>query len=441
MTIETVQTRFGQYRGRQEEGCSVFKGIPYAKPPVGALRFKAPEEPESFEGVRNALHFGNRAMQFGSQEGDFYYKEFFLDPAFVPPMSEDALYLNVWTPAERTDEALPVAFWIHGGAFLGGFGSEMEFDGAEYGKRGVILVTINYRLGAFGFLAHEELSAENPDGVSGNYGILDQIAALRWVHENIAAFGGDPNRITVFGQSAGCMSAQTLISSPLTRGRIAGAILQSASGYKGGFNRDVPMRNAYAVSKRLMQIAGAKDIAALREISADKLLEATGRLMRENTERDDMDLPFLPVIDGAVLPYGYNDTVDRKQHHDIPYMIGCARNDMQMDAKDPRDGELYKGCVAWSLKNEELGRSPCHVYLFAHSPLGDDAGAFHSSELWYMFGTLSRSWRPKTQEDYALSERMLDYWTGFMKNGVPSAENPGEWEPCTKANPFVMELV
>lgn len=114
---------------------------------------------------------------------------------------------------------------------------------------------------------------------------------------------------------------------------------------------------------------------------------------------------------------------------------------MQMDAKDPRDGELYKGCVAWSLKNEELGRSPCHVYLFAHSPLGDDAGAFHSSELWYMFGTLSRSWRPKTQEDYALSERMLDYWTGFMKNGVPSAENPGEWEPCTKANPFVMELV
>ena len=440
MTIETVQTRFGQYRGKREEGCSVFRGIPYAKPPVGERRFRAPEEPDCFAGVRDAFQFGNRAMQFGSREGEFYYKEFYADPAFMPPMSEDMLYLNIWTPAESTDEALPVAFWIHGGAFLHGFGSEMEFDGAEYCKRGVILVTINYRVGAFGFLADEELSAESPQGISGNYGILDQIAALRWVFENIGAFGGDPERITVFGQSAGCMSTQTLVSSPLTKGMIAGAVLQSASGYKAGLNRDLPMKDAYGVSKQLMRIAGVRDIAGLREKSAEELLQAMGELMQENKEKGDRNLPFSPVIDGYVLPRGYNDTVDQNRHHNIPYMIGCARNDMMMEAENPKDGELLRGCMAWSLKNEELGRKPDYVYLFARRLLGDDAGAFHSSELWYMFGTLNRSWRPKTEEDYALSARMLDYWTAFMKTGVPAAEGRPVWEPCTKANPFVMEL-
>lgn len=440
MTMETVQTRFGQYRGIREEDHSVFRGIPYAQPPVGELRFKAPGEPEHFEGVREAFRFGSRAMQFGSREGEFYYKEFFSDPAFVPPMSEDALYLNVWTPAESTDAALPVAFWIHGGAFLNGFGSEVEFDGAAYCKRGVILVTINYRLGAFGFLANEELSAESGTGVSGNYGILDQIAALGWVRENIGAFGGDPERITVFGQSAGCMSTQTLISSPLTKGMIAGAVLQSASGYRAGFNRDVAMEEAYAVSKQLMRIAGVQDIAGLRQKSAEELLQAAGALMAENAEKGDTGLPFLPVVDGHVLPLGYNDTVDAGLHHDIPYLIGCARNDMMMEAEDPMDGDLLKGCVAWSLKNEELGRKPNHVYLFARSPLGDDAGAFHSSELWYMFGTLGRSWRPKTEADHALSERMLGHWTAFMKTGNPAAEGQPEWATCTKENPFVMVL-
>ena len=256
-----------------------------------------------------------------------------------------------------------------------GFSHESEFDGAAYCERGVILVTINYRLGAFGFLAHPWLSEESGVGRSGNYAILDQIAALKWVKENIAAFGGDPENITVFGQSAGCMSVQTLVSSPLTENWISKAIFQSAGGYDTGLNRDMPLSEA--------------------EIK------------------------------------------------DIPYMLGSTADDIGVFPEMKEKGEhggIYKGCINWSLALEKLGRKPAYVYYFTRALLGDDAGAFHSSELWYMFGTLGRSWRPKTEGDYALSKEMMDDWTNFMKTGNPNAEGKDDWKPCTKDDPYVQVL-
>ena len=194
-------------------------------------------------------------------------------------MDEDCLYLNIWTPDVSTDKKLPVAFYIHGGAFLNGFGSEIEFDGEAFARRGVILVTINYRLGAFGFFAHPGLKQEDPDGCCGNYGIYDQIAALQWVRDNIANFGGDPDKITIFGQSAGAMSVQTLLSSPLTKGMIAGAILQSGGGYKGGFNSNRTLEQAEMLGSKYMEICGASTLEDMRALSPQQLMDGLFKLM------------------------------------------------------------------------------------------------------------------------------------------------------------------
>lgn len=215
MGLLSVKTKYGQIQGVERPGCTLFKGIPYAKPPVGRLRFEAPQEPEAWESCRMVDQWPNRAMQEPQTEG-FYGKEFYSDGAYyTDECSEDCLYLNIWTGAVSAEEKLPVAVWIHGGGYTVGYSWEPEFDGEAWAEKGVILVTVGYRLGVFGFLAHPELSKASERGISGNYGILDQIAALKWVHENIGVFGGDPDNVTVSGQSAGAMSVQTLASSPL----------------------------------------------------------------------------------------------------------------------------------------------------------------------------------------------------------------------------------
>ena len=203
-----VKTASGKVSGVVENGVNVYKGIPYAAPPVGDLRWKQPQPAKSWKGVRACDKFGPASLQGGSAEGSFYWKEFYQGGA--PEMSEDCLYLNVWTSSSR--KKMPVMVWIHGGAYMNGYGHEIEFGGEAYASKGVILVTLNYRLGMCGFLAHPLLDEENGGHGSGNYGLYDQIAALRWVHDNIAAFGGDPDNVTVFGQSAGAGSVQTLIS-------------------------------------------------------------------------------------------------------------------------------------------------------------------------------------------------------------------------------------
>ena len=209
----------GQIQGiqTQTEGVVVYKGIPYAAPPAGSLRWREPQPVLSWEGVLTADKFGAAAIQNDQTPGSFYHKEFFA--AGDPERSEDCLFLNIWTPAAgKPEKKLPVAMWIHGGEYAQGFSHEIEFDGEEWAKRGVILVTINYRLGIYGFLAHPLLSAESPHHVSGNYGIFDQLAAIRWIKKNISRFGGDPDNLTVFGQSAGAGSVQALVASPLSDG-------------------------------------------------------------------------------------------------------------------------------------------------------------------------------------------------------------------------------
>ena len=443
LTNNPVVTKYGRYLGVQREGYREYLGVGYAKPPVGALRFAPPQRPDASDSIVKADHFGSRAMQ-GESNG-FYEKEFYSVPEFMPPVSENCLYLNIWTPDGAGEGAnLPVAFYIHGGAFMGGAGSETEFDGEAYAKRGVILVTINYRCGIFGFLAHPWLAAESDKGLCGNYGILDQIAALSWVRENIRAFGGDPENITIFGQSAGAMSVQTICSSPLTEGMFARAILQSGGSYGVGLHSDVPMEEAMRDGAEIVEGIGIRSLQELRNIPADKLMEGfeayMGRKIAEAGGFENVRLPMIPCIDGFVLEQGYYETIDQGKLHNIPYMLGSNSEDIGCVSKEEQAagkyGMLYEGVLQFAHKEEEVQGNAPYVYYFTRQMPGDEAGAFHSAELWYVFGTLKRCWRPLTEGDYALSERMLDCWTNFMKDSDPGAG----WRKYTQADPFIMKF-
>ncbi|MBR0087366.1 MAG: carboxylesterase family protein [Lachnospiraceae bacterium] len=431
-----IQTKYGKVSGIDHGWYEEYRGIPYAKAPVGELRWKAPQEPEPFEGVYDATAFQAKCWQRTGSSPP-WDKDFYDDPNFEKPLSEDCLYLNIWAPKEAS--GCPVAFWIHGGAFMGGSGAEKEFDGAEYARRGVIFVSIQYRLGIFGFLAHPWLTEES--GFSGNYGILDQIAALKWVYENIEAFGGDPDNITVFGQSAGAMSTQTLISTPLTGHMIAKAILQSGGSYGVGLHRDMPLKEEESYGKIFEEVLGVSFLKEMREIPADKLFELSGAFMGKAMPLA-KGLFLTPNMDGRLLSGGYYELMDKGEIKDIPYMVGSTKDDIMVspDMKDPMERPLYKGSIAFSEKLEALGRKPAFVYSFERDLPGDAQGAWHSAELWYMMGTLGRCWRPWEEHDYVLSARMLDCWTNFMKTGDPNGAGEAAWRPCTKADPFVMVL-
>lgn len=435
----TVDTRYGEIRGVHKQTYTVYRGVPYAQPPVGPLRWMPPQPPEPWQGVLRANRFSAKCLQAGHAPGSFYSKEFYDDEDFMPPMSEDGLYLNIWTPDGA--QGLPVAFWIHGGAFVGGYGSEITFDGAGFCKRGVILVTINYRVGAPGFLAHPWLSARQ-GGRSGNYGTLDQIAALSWVRDNIAAFGGDPGRITIFGQSAGAMSVQTLLSSPLTKGMVAGAVMQSGGGYKNGLVRDVPLAEAEVQGERFARHGQVESAEALLEMSSERLAQLTQDFFLHCMMKGE-GTPYHPCIDGHVLTVGYNQALEQGIHPDIPYMLGVTCEDMDPRPQPEQRGEnpLFTGCVDFSLLNEKLGRNAAYVYNFTRKPGNMPEGAYHSSELWYLFGTLGRSRWPKQQADYDLSRRMLDYWCNFIKTGNPNGGQLPNWQSCLEeSGRYVMEL-
>ena len=424
-----VECGAGRIQGVTENGVTKYLGIPYAKPPIGALRFRRPEKALPFPDVYVADRFRGTAMQPRN-----HTLEFETDYSLSPPCSEDCLYLNLWVPEHGDGEKLPVAFWIHGGGFFDGSGGEKCFDGMAFAERGVILVTINYRLNVFGFLAHPYLSQEDPLGISGNYGLYDQELALRWVHENIAAFGGDPENITIFGQSAGSMSVQSLISTDRNRGVIAKAIMESGFTYRSPFPRLRTMEDAYQSGEELLTFLGIRP-ETLREIPADELLAGFLRF-REANAKSGIRLPFSPVIDGVILKEPSDDAIDRGHILDIPYMAGCTEGDMGSFAEDGtllplHERRLPAGLLAFAGKLRELGRRAPYLYNFAHHlPGEDDPGAPHSAELWYVFGTLARSWRPFTEEDEALSRRMVSYWTDFMKFGDPNGESGGPWRPA-----------
>ncbi len=398
----------GRISGITGDCGTAFLGIPYAQPPVGPLRFKRPLSPLPWEGTRAADTFGNTAMQRRPAPEEFYGKEFYSDPAWLTPCSEDCLYLNVWTPASSPEERLPVAVWIHGGAFLQGYSHEPEFDGQAFCKRGVILVTLNYRLGAFGFLAHPQLSAEDPDGISGNYGSYDQLAALEWIHRNIAAFGGDPDSITLMGQSAGAISVQTLLSSPLTQGLVSKAVLQSGCRYQSGMNRNTTLAEMEQTGEQFLAWLGCSDIDQVRAISAEELLQKQRAFL---LSLDSGFLRFSPCQDGKLLTGTFEEAIETGIFPRIPLLISYTADDISPSVKE--------GCHRFARKQTELGNDRMWLCQFAHPLPGDDAGAFHSSELWYLFGTLDRSWRPFTAEDRALSERIADAWASFVKDGDP----------------------
>lgn len=437
----TVKTACGTVAGISRDGYFEFLGIPYAKPPVGALRWRAPVPMEPWEGVYQADHFGHKCIQKDEGPG-FYKKEFHEQESYEVAEDEDCLYLNIWTPAKKEKDALPVALWIHGGAYLGGHGGEVEFDGREFCKRGVILVTINYRVNIYGFLAHPWLSAENERGISGNYGIFDQIAALEWVYENIRAFGGDPERITVFGQSAGAQSVQTLVSTELTKNRIKGAILQSGGSYRTGLLTDLTLEEAMEYGAQFVALTGAKSLDELRAMTPQELAGAADQFIAKLFVPG-KKLALAPNIDQYLLKDGYYALMDQGAVKEIPYLLGSTGDDILVDKKargEGQPGPLYEGCLAFGQKLAELGRQPAYVYHFTRDLPGDDAGSFHSAELWYMFGTLDRCWRPMGPWDYDLSRQMLDYWTNFIKTGDPNGKGLPRWEPCSGEAETVKEL-
>jgi para-nitrobenzyl esterase len=463
-----AKTEAGLVRGiaGNNPAFTVFRGVPYAAPPVGDLRWREPQPVAPWSGIRDAVEFGPIPMQMQHKSDSFYGKEFYPCPQ---PMSEDCLYLNIWTPAKTGGEKYPVMLWIHGGGYLGGYGHEMEFDGEAFCREGVILVTINYRVGILGFFAHPRLSAESEHGVSGNYGHFDQIAALKWVRRNISSFGGDPDNITVFGQSAGAGSTQAIMNSPLAEGDISKVILQSGvfMDVLTDYPRTRPMSYFEQRGAEYMDAAGCDSIDSLRRLSYDELIKAAGAPGLFNR------FSFGTAVDGYLLCDKITNKYLNGSYPDIPYLFGSTRDESLLMFRSSREPEKWiESCrtiygdyaddflritgevntpedvinimkqlhiltvnsrilAELQIKN---GRKPAYLYFFDRNLPGSNDGSFHSSELWYVFGTLYRCWRPMTGIDYDISSKMVRYWANFARTGDPNGEGLPVWSPYTANN-------
>lgn len=442
--LTQVMTHYGAVEGVVSEGgYTLFRGIPYAAPPVGELRWKPSCDPTPWQGVRKCDHWGNACLQsIGFQDSSSSYgKEFYAGSDYPPKMDEDCLYLNIWTPANSAEEGLPVMVWLHGGGVQTGYSHEIEFDGDALCARGVILVTVNYRLNIFGYFAHPELTAESPYGASGNYGLLDQIQALRWIHQNIAAFGGNPDCVTLFGQSGGGRSTQAVSCSPLAKGLLQRAIVQSAGGVRTAAGRQ-PREEVEKRGVAFMEFAGCQTLAQLRELSGEQLLHLfesyTAEAAGDVHER--MRRGFNLSTDGYALPLSMEDTLLTGTQNDLDYLFGCTSGDDRM-------GNMLASLGGWAQLQLEKGLKPAYLYRFTRDLPEDDPsdmrvlkGAFHSSELWYMFGTLGRCWRPMTDGDRKLSQIMLDFWTNFAKTGNPNGAELPAWETYCPETPRMMRL-
>lgn len=417
----------GQVQGVETptKGIISYKGIPFAAPPVGDLRWKEPQPVISWQGVKLADKYGAAAMQVTWDPNSFYGKEWRASGSV--PFNEDCLYLNVWTPAAgEKDKKLPVAMWIHGGGYREGFAFEPEMDGGEdWASRGVILVQVTYRLGVMGFFSHPLLSAESPNKVSGNYGLMDQAAALKWIHNNIEQFGGDPNNITIFGQSAGAGSVQSLCASPLSKNLVSKAISMSGGGL-GNTRPGVLLDSAQLANKKMMDFFGKTTLESMRALSFDELLQ----LSKTYADTTKTPVGWRPVIDNYFLKGTFTDAANANQIPDIPYMIGFTANDLSDMTKPVTDFCALRA----------QGNKPAYAYLFQRQLPGDSSGAFHSADLWYIFHSIRHSWRPFTEGDKDLSVKMMDYWTNFAKTGNPNGSGEGDWKPYTKEHPEFIVL-
>ncbi|TNE63631.1 MAG: carboxylesterase/lipase family protein [Alphaproteobacteria bacterium] len=456
-----VKAPAGAVEGETRGGLNVFKGIPYAQAPIGDLRWKPPVPLAAWDGVHAAHDFGPACLQPEPNPKSIYSWD-------LPSKSEDCLSLNIWAPKKAKKAGVFV--WIHGGALRAGSSLEPMYDGARLAEEGILVVSINYRLGVLGYMAHPELSAESPDHVSGNYGLLDQIAALKWVQDNIAAFGGDPENVTVAGESAGALSVMYLMASPEAHGLFAKAIAQSAymistPALKEKVFGQVP---AEAMGGWLAGQLGAGSLADLRAMDGAELTNAA------------LKTGYFPsgTIDGKVLPHQLVETFDRGEQAPVPVLTGFNSGEIRslrvLLPAAPDDAEAYEAAVrkgygefadfflarypsnqidesmlattrdamyGWTserlvAKQTAIGQAG-YLYLFDHGyPIADQYGlhAFHASELPYVFGNLKRTPRlwpkiPGHTADLKTSDAMTSYWASFVKSGTPRAKGQPDWQP------------
>lgn len=413
MNYIEVNTPCGAVRGISREEYDEFRGIRYAF----SERFDYPVQVKKWDGVYDATNFGDCACQHRAFDDDakvnaFYHNEFRKGLEFT--YSEDCLFLNIYKP--KNAEKCPVILYIHGGSFTGGSANEGQISGARYAKNGVITVAINYRLGAFGFCSHPDLEK---DGACGNFGLFDQACAIQWVYDNIEAFGGDRDKITLMGQSAGAMSVDIHLSNPLVRDKISGAIMISGVGLQRLALKPKTPKKTRKFWDKIIHEVGAKDINELRIIDKEKLYRAWDKVCKENKLAI---LYQMPVYDGVIIKKG---NFDMKSVADVPTIISVTATDMM----PPILNALIK---KWSKYSEKNFRSPCFVYHFDRLLPGDDKGAWHSCDLLYAFSTLDFNWRPFTDHDRDISRKLSQCICAFAKNGDPKCDAVPEWKSGIK---------
>ncbi len=462
-----VKVEQGLLQGTLHDGVMVYEGVPYAAPPVGELRWHAPQPPAHWKGERKADKFSPNPEQVMVKEYGPWTQEYQPQGA----VSEDCLYLNIWTAAKSSNEKRPVVMYIPGGAFTGGSGNCPVYNGENLAKKGLVVVTINYRVGVFGFLALPSLTKESKHHSSGNYGLLDQLAALKWIHKNIKAFGGDPDRVTIMGQSAGALSVNYLTASPLAKGLFIRAIAESGTDFRSGLEENLNTAEQYGV--KFEKAMGASSLAELRAMSAGELVDSTNNKYH-----------FLPIVDGWFLPNKVNDIFKAGKQNDVATITGWVANEgsfMNNYSKIPAEefrkqvkqqaGELadqilklypaYTQAEAsesqkklardvslvslylWGVNREKTARTKLYTYLFTHQQPGATRErylTFHSSELPYVFDNLKMSPRPWTSEDNQIEKIMSDYWTSFIKTGNPNRKGLPEWNSFHITPPETMEL-
>jgi para-nitrobenzyl esterase len=459
-SAQQVKTLSGAVEGKDDGTVRSFLGIPYAQPPIGGLRWKAPVPAVKWEGVRKATEFGAHCLQ-GNPFGDMVFRD--------SGGSEDCLSLNVWAPSNPSSRKLAVMVWIYGGGFVAGSTSEGRQDGARLAQQDVIVVSMNYRLGVFGFLVHPELAKESGHGSAGNYGLMDQLLALHWVHDNIAAFGGDPGNVTIFGESAGSFSVSAQMASPLTKGLINKAIGESGAAFsRSGLSFDSLATREEKDIKLVKDKLGVSTLAELRAVPAQKLLDTFGKSGPDG-------FAFGPNIDGYFLPDSVPAIFASGKQNDVPLLAGWNRDEgsyelgpekptaESMKAMAERDFgdkaaeflKLYRtdtpehalrstddyagdkfialSTWVWIEAQSKTGKHVIYRYRFdmappSSGPNGQNHDAYHSAEIEYVFGQLDSKagvpWRP---EDRALSEQMMKYWSNFAKNGDPNGPGLPKW--------------
>lgn len=450
-------------------GVRVFRGIPFAAPPIGELRWRAPQPVKSWAGVRKATEFGPRCVQ-----APIYSDMIFRDRR-DKPMSEDCLYLNIWTPAKSDKDRLAVMVWFYGGGFQAGSSSEPRYDGENFAKKGIVVVSVNYRLGVFGFFAHPELTKESGVNASGYYGLMDQIAGLQWVKRNIAAFGGDPEKATIAGESAGSLSVSALMASPLAAGLFRGAIGESGA-FFGRPPAGAAMETLAETEKtgtKFAEAVGAKSLAELRAKNADELLSAS---------RKDPSVRFWPSVDGYVLPKDVATIfAEGKQSH-VPLLAGWNADEAswavvyakekptaqsfpeqirtrfgeraaeilklypaQTDEEARRSAidlasDLFIVYITWQWLEEQnkTGGAAVYGYVFERTPpvatdvrvdgvSPKELGARHACEIEYVFGALKSQPNPWEAVDFKISDAMASYWATFTKTGDPNGPGLERW--------------